>query len=99
MNGTFRGDIMGHSTYKVPNGKMLKIHLSMSKEKILHITIMGDFFLHPEETIVALEERLKGVKLEPKTLTTIIQDVLDENNALLIGAKAEDIAKAIELAI
>jgi lipoate-protein ligase A len=98
MNGIFRGDVMGQSTYKVPGGKMLKIQLQISEEKIKQVTIMGDFFLHPEETVLTLERKLQGLKPDPIILTEAIQKVLDENNALLIGAKPEDIAKAIEMA-
>ena len=89
---------MGQSTYKVPGGKMLKIQLLLSDEKIKQVTIMGDFFLHPEETVLTLEKKLQGLQLDPIVLTEAIQKVLDENNALLIGAKASDIAKAIEMA-
>ena len=90
---------MGQSTYKVPGGKMLKIQLSLSNEKIDYVTIMGDFFLHPEETVLKLEEKLKGIKPDREILTEVIQNVLDENNALLIGAEAKDISEAILLAM
>ena len=98
MIGISRGDDMGQSTYKVPGGKMLKIKLALSGGKIENVVIMGDFFLHPEETVLALEEKLKGKEPEYNTLVEIIRDVLENNQALLIGAKAEDIAKAIEMA-
>jgi lipoate-protein ligase A len=90
---------MGQSTFKVPGGKMLKIQLSVSDGKISQVTIMGDFFLHPEETVLAIEEKLKGLKPEREALTVVIQKVLDENSALLIGAEAKDIAEAIFLAL
>ena len=90
---------MGQSTYKVPGGKMLKIQLSVSDEKISQVTIMGDFFLHPEETVLKIEEKLMGLKPEREVLTEEIQKVLDEDNALLIGAEAKDIAEAIILAL
>jgi lipoate-protein ligase A len=77
---------------------MLKIQLEVSGDKIQHVIIMGDFFLHPEETVQVLEEKLRGVKVKQEILSKAIQDVLDENDALLIGAKAADIAKAIEMA-
>lgn len=99
MNGTSRGDVMGQSTYKVPGGKMLKIQLLLSEGKIKEITIMGDFFLHPEETVLALEEQLVGLKPDRTILTESIQKVLDKKNALLIGAEAKDIAEAIMMAL
>jgi hypothetical protein len=48
---------MGDSIYKVPGGKLLKIKLTPSEGRIRAIVIKGDFFLHPEETLIALEDR------------------------------------------
>ena len=90
---------MGDSIYKVPGGKLLKIKLTPSGGRILAILIKGDFFLHPEETLVALEEFLAGKELDEVTLAADIQDFLDEANAMLVGAGAADIAKAILMAV
>ncbi len=90
---------MGNSIYKVPGGKLLKIKLTPSEGRILAIVIKGDFFLHPEETLVALEEFLAGKELDEITLAADIQNFLDEADASLVGAGAADIAKAILMAV
>ena len=89
---------MGDSIFKVPGGKLLKVKLTPSEGRILAIVIKGDFFLHPEETLVALEEFLAGKELDEATLAADIQDFLDEADATLVGASAADMAKAILMA-
>ena len=89
---------MGNSIFKVPGGKLLKVKLTPSEGRILAIVIKGDFFLHPEETLVALEEFLAGKELDEATLAADIQDFLDEADATLVGASAADMAKAISMA-
>ncbi len=90
---------MGDSIFKVPGGKLLKIKLTPSEDRIRAIVIKGDFFLYPEETLVALEEFLAGKELDEVTLAADIQDFLDEAGAKLVGAGAADIAKAILMAM
>ncbi len=89
---------MGDSIFKVPGGKLLKVKLTPSEGRILAIVIKGDFFLHPEKTLVALEEFLAGKELDEATLAADIQDFLDEAGATLVGASAADMAKAILMA-
>jgi hypothetical protein len=84
--------------YKVQGGKMLKIKLTDKARIIDSITILGDFFLHPESTIEDIEKRLRGCRIETSLIASEIQDVLDKNNAVLIGASPLDIALAIEKA-
>jgi hypothetical protein len=84
--------------YKIPGGKMLKIKVDIEGQVIKSITILGDFFLHPESTIEEIEERVAGCTLNIELVTSEIQKVLDKNNAVLIGATASDIARAIEKA-
>ena len=90
---------MGDSIYKVPGGKLLKVKLTPSEGRIRAIVIKGDFFLHPEETLIALEEFLAGKELDEVTLAADIQDFLGEAGAILVGAGAADIAKTILMAM
>jgi len=83
------------AVYKVPNGKLIKIKVQATKQKISQITITGDFFLHPEETLSVIERNLIGCDLEEDTLIKSIQFILEKENAILIGAEAVDFAKAI----
>ncbi|MDH4215045.1 MAG: hypothetical protein OEV85_14105 [Candidatus Thorarchaeota archaeon] len=85
--------------YKIPQGKMLKIKVKFEGRIIESICILGDFFLHPESTIEDIEQGIKGCEVNIELISSKIQKILDRSNAVLIGASAIDIAKAIERAL
>ena len=62
---------------------------------------MGDFFLHPEESIKDLEKNLFGVlsSSDESTITSILNDVIEEKNIQLIGITPQAIAETIRKAI
>jgi lipoate-protein ligase A len=84
--------------YKVPGGKLLRLQLQMKDDVIEHIQIMGDFFLHPEDTIELIEHALKNSIIREDEIISKINDVLAHNEAILLGATSKDIAHAILLA-
>ncbi len=90
---------MKTSSYKVPDGKLIKIRLDIEDGTLTSISIMGDFFLHPEETIVTIEENLVGIAPSTESITACIDEILNASGAQLIGAEARDIAHAIILAL
>ncbi|MBN2230961.1 MAG: hypothetical protein JW779_15355 [Candidatus Thorarchaeota archaeon] len=84
--------------YKVPGGKMIKVKLSINNQEIESISILGDFFLHPEEMIEKIEEHLIGCIIDYESLVSRLEEIIIENKAMLIGISTADIAKAIQLA-
>jgi lipoate-protein ligase A len=84
--------------YKVPGGKLIKVSASIRNGLIEEIKITGDFFLHPEESIEALEEKLKGVKIEDESL---IRNIINEffKSKILVGASPEDFFLAVKGAL
>ena len=94
----FEVGLMQEASYKIPGGKLVKVKLSITSEKIDHVRIMGDFFLHPEETIQVIEDSLIGCKEDENSITMIIEQVLNKSNATLIGAAASDFSKTIMMA-
>lgn len=87
---------MRESSYKVPDGKLIKVKLWVSSGRISEIKILGDFFLHPEETLQELEISLVGKTSDETSIERTIAQVL--TSATLIGATAADIAKTIMMA-
>jgi len=87
--------VLDFVSYKVPDGKMIKIRVDVKYNSIRNITILGDFFLHPEEALEDIERGLINSKLDEDRITGVIQSILDGNRAVLIGASARDLAKAI----
>ena len=90
--------VMLEANYKVPGGKLIKVKLDVLSDKIEHVRILGDFFLHPEETILAIEESLTGSKKDEKSIEDTIEQALKESDATLIGATASDFSKVIMMA-
>ncbi|MFW9965151.1 MAG: lipoate protein ligase C-terminal domain-containing protein [Candidatus Sifarchaeia archaeon] len=89
---------MRESSYKIPEGKLVKVKLQVSSGQIENVKILGDFFLHPEETIVSIEDSLLGAPVDKNIIELRISRTLTETNASLVGATAKDIAKAILMA-
>jgi len=82
-----------HMDYKVPGGKLIRIDLETEQGIIKDIRITGDFFIHPEESILTIENSLKGIHISevPQRLERIIT----KNRIKLIGLRTEDIIKII----
>lgn len=79
--------------YKVPNGKLLRLSASLDQGKIKKISITGDFFLHPEERIFALEKSLTGKTLDRITLQRVVETELADCE--MVGVSAEEIVNAL----
>lgn len=84
--------------YKAPAGKLLRVRLTVTEHAtppiITSLRLTGDFFMHPEEAILDLEERLAGAPLEAGALHQRLQAFLD-TGIEVIGASVEDIVHVI----
>ncbi|MGF3553810.1 MAG: lipoate protein ligase C-terminal domain-containing protein [Thermoplasmatota archaeon] len=85
------------SIYKVPNGKLLKIFLDYNSESnvINNISITGDFFVYPEESIDIIEKKLKDTLLIKDDLIEEINHVIKKYNIEFIGLDAESLVEGI----
>ncbi len=90
---------MKQFSYKVPGGKLIKVKIFVEDNRIRDITITGDFFLHPEECILAIEENLSDCQLEPDRILKQIDNALMSMDARLIGATPSDFVFAIMKAV
>lgn len=99
MNGISQGDSMKQFSYKVPGGKLIKIRVRTDNGRIEDILILGDFFLHPESALVSLEANLRGCAVDAREIEKTISQVLSNEDAQLIGASGDDLAKAVISAI
>ncbi len=81
-------------------GKIVKIRVSYNQESqlIQTIKITGDFFIHPEEVIEELEQRLCGIKLKKIDLENEIELILKDSKifGFDIVSLVEMILKACE---
>ncbi len=78
---------------KVTGGKMLRAWAEIADGRLTRVRVTGDFFLHPEETIEAVESSLEGVNARMEDVLRVILASLGD--ADLIGASARDVAEVV----
>ena len=90
----------GFAEKKVDGGKLDKASVRF-ENTILQVQLFGDFFLHPEDTILALESCLIGkpVGQLDEQIQKLLENELAKKNAQLIGATSQDLAEVITRAI
>jgi len=82
---------MREASRKVRGGKLVKLRFDEGNHRV---TIHGDFFLHPEECIFALEDllsRLPPSSGEDEVVSTVTA-LLQEQEAQAVGFSARDLA-------
>ncbi|MEW6035515.1 MAG: biotin--protein ligase [Candidatus Micrarchaeota archaeon] len=84
---------------KVPGGKLVCIEVRAEGGKVAQIRITGDFFLHPEEAIDALEKALVSAPLSIPEAEAAERLSAALGGALLIGATCGDLARIFRKAV
>ncbi len=94
-------DMRLKSVYKIPNGKLLKVFLDYDPEKnlIKEISITGDFFVYPEETVELIEKELRGIRVDKDVLLSKIKSIIEREGIEFIGLDAEGLAEGIMLCV
>lgn len=97
-NGVILGDLMlKNIDYKPEDGKLIRLEVDISQNKINNIKITGDFFMYPEEGIEKIENVLIGKNiLKGKEIVETIEEVIKKNNINIIGFTADDILFALQ---
>ena len=82
-----------HNVYK--SQKLIRITLEYDETEntINWITIVGDFFLYPEEALEILEAGLIGIRLDRETLKQEIDNCL--KNSEVYGFDSKSLTEAI----
>ncbi len=90
----------GSAKKKVTGGKLISIRVEFNGS-IDKIEIMGDFFLHPEESISYIEESILNTRTdEPEAaLAQRISNVAESKKIEMIGVTPEAIASTVKMAI
>ena len=86
----------------MPGGKLLRVKIetddAAESSAVIHaVQISGDFFLHPEDALPAIEKSLGGLPASssPEMLAQKIHASLAAQKAAFLGVSAEDIAQTI----
>ncbi|MDQ0987996.1 hypothetical protein QFZ71_005279 [Streptomyces sp. V2I9] len=56
-----------HGEYKVPGGKLVVVDLDVEGGALRNVRVAGDFFLEPDEAILAIDAGLEGAHRPPPT--------------------------------
>jgi len=88
-NGILKGEL------KVKGGKLIKCEVKIKDGIIEKIKFSGDFFMHPEEKIEELEEKLKGAKIDD------LQNILKSffKKIQVIGVNKDDFLAVVMKAV
>jgi uncharacterized protein len=85
--------IIKNIDYKVPNGKLLRVYAEIKEGKVKEIKITGDFFVHPEAGIEAIEEGIMGEKIEE--IEKKINNLIETKNIKIIGFEIKDLVEIL----
>jgi len=88
---------MKRAEYKVPGGKLLAAELAVEGGRLAGVKITGDFFMHPEATIIDLEKTLCDTPVE--NLDDTVNRFFRENDVTLFGVEARDFVRVVRLAL
>ena len=89
------------SVYKIPKGKLLKVFLDYdSKSNLIRdISITGDFFAYPEESVELIERELRNTVVDRDVLFIKIKSIVERNGIEFIGLDAEGLTQGIMLCV
>lgn len=90
-------DYMIKAEYKIPNGKLVVAEMEIKKDKISDVKLTGDFFMHPEESIIDLEEYLEGTSIH--NIENVIHNFFNENQIALFGVSETDFIHVLKLCL
>lgn len=94
------GLLEGFAEYKVPEGKLVSAKVEYS-DKIDGVQILGDFFIHPEESLSDIEHAFAGMdsREDEGAMAGKIRDVAASKGIEMIGVTPEAMAKVVKMAI
>lgn len=89
-----------HGEYKVPGGKLVVVDLTVTEGRISQFRLAGDFFLEPDEALVAIDAAVLGTdeRASAAELAAAVRAALPDG-AVLLGFTPESVATAIRRAL
>jgi hypothetical protein len=81
--------------YKAPGGKLVRIRLKEEGGVMRSVSITGDFFLVPEESLGKLEKMLEDAPLREPELRLLVDRFFRGTGAQGLGVSGDDFVKAI----
>lgn len=90
-----------HAEHKIPNGKLVVVDLEVLDDLLHTVSLSGDFFMEPPETIDIINSKLQGLssKSDSTTIESIVEDILNSGDIMAYGINAAGIATVIQKAL
>jgi len=92
--------MISQAKQKVREGKLVKVEVEYDKS-IKKLRITGDFFLHPEDILEKIENRLLGLGKDAsvETITSTILRIVEAEDVQMVGISPESLALVIREAL
>ncbi|MEV8455715.1 lipoate--protein ligase family protein [Streptomyces sp. NPDC052095] len=89
-----------HGEYKVPGGKLVVVDLEVEDGVLRDVRVAGDFFLEPDEAILAIDGALEGApaSTDAAGLAARVTAALPDS-AVMLGLTAEGVGIAVRRAL
>lgn len=89
-----------HGEYKVPGGKLVVVDLDVEDGALRNVRVAGDFFLEPDEALLAIDSALEGTPADTDAagLAGRIVAAVPEGT-VMFGISAEGVAIAVRRAL
>ncbi|MFK0260138.1 biotin/lipoate A/B protein ligase family protein [Streptomyces angustmyceticus] len=89
-----------HGEYKVPHGKLVVVDLDVEGGALRNVRVAGDFFLEPDEALLAIDAALEGAPAHTDAagLAARVDRALPDG-AVLLGITTEGVAVAVRRAL
>lgn len=88
-----------HGEYKIPGGKLVVVDLEVIDQQLAQVQVSGDFFLEPDEALLALNAGLEGLAVDSTEQIIAERVAAALAGAELLGITAEGVAVAVRRAI
>ncbi|MFH0972140.1 MAG: hypothetical protein V1835_06260 [Candidatus Micrarchaeota archaeon] len=86
---------------KVEGGKLLRMELELTPERVKSIKITGDFFIHPEDSLVVIEKALAMTlpDAEMNVIANNLKDIVADQGIQMVGVSAEALSATFKEAV
>jgi lipoate-protein ligase A len=85
---------LGYAEFKAPKG-VIKIEVELAIDRILRISISGDFFMYPEDALERFERLLVGSRVDRKSLMDRVENFFESTGARTPMVQPEHWVEAI----
>lgn len=89
-----------HGEFKVPSGKLVVVDVEVEDGRLSDVRVAGDFFLEPDEALIAINQSLRGAPVESSALELAarVRAALPPGT-VMYGFAAADVATAVRRAL